>query len=298
MAPGRPILGLAVGPEPPVPLVRLLVEMRVWCAPRAAEPDLPADAWLATSPDAAGVELAAATRGPLAVWCDDAGQLGRVEALRPALVLTSDVEIVERVGAVQVSSDPDAPADRIAVIPPFVRERIRRRAGLPARLVTDLTSGLVPEALVPAALAVCSACVVTGARLHDAMAWGAPTVTDPDSAAAAGVHHGQEVLVGSASEHADLAGNLSRDAVLAARLSLGARRFAEARSMKRVAALVAERLELIRAPAAAIGPRVDAILRQLSLPASPLQPDVARVLAALEQPGPAAAVAAGASGRS
>lgn len=290
MAPSRPILGLLVGPEPPIPLLRLLVEMRPWCAPRAAEPGLAAAAWLVTSPVAPGIEAAARSGRPLAAWIEEPGELRWVEALAPALLLTSQASLAESAGATLISSAADAPADRIAVIPPFVRARLRRRSGLPALLVADLTSGAVPDALVQAALAVCSACVVTGARLSEAIAWGAPAVTDEPSAASVGARHDRDVLVGTAAERAHMAHELGRDPMLAARLSHRARRLAEAQSIKRAAALVAERLGLLRAAGTAIAPRVEAILRLLAVPASPLQPDVARALIALEQPGRAVAV--------
>lgn len=293
MARHRPILGLLVSPEPPAALVRLLYEMRMWCEPRAAEPDLAAAAWLATSLDASGVGIAAGSGKRWAVWVDDAAGLRRAETLGPELILTSRPSVAERSSAILISDEVQAPADRLPVIPPFVRERMRQRAGLPAVLVADIASNAVPDTLMPAALATCSACVVTGSRLGEALAWGAPAVTDAVSAAGAGARHDQEVLVAPESERAQLAEALARDPLRAARLSRAARRLAEAQSVKRVAAQVVERLGLLRATEASVDARVEAMLRVLSVPESPLEPDVARRLNALESRRMARAEAAG-----
>lgn len=279
-ATGRPVLGLVVAAEPPAPLLGLLVEMHPWCEVRAAEPGLAVAAWLVSSARAPAIEVAARSGRPWALWVDDADGLRRVDELgRPPLVVTAVPAVARSSGALLIPDERDARADRIGAIPPFVRERLRRRSRLPAILVADVDSGAVPEDLIPAALAVCSACIVTGERVVDALAWGAPTVTDPASAAAAGARHDHEVLVGGAAERAGLAEALGRDPILAARLSRAGRRLAESRSLRRVAAQVAERLGLVRAGGA--GPRLEATLRLLAIPASPLQPDGARLLVSM-----------------
>lgn len=278
-ATGRPVLGLVVAAEPPAPLLRLLVEMHPWCEVRAAEPKLAVAAWLASSARAPAIEAAARSGRPWALWIDDADGLRRAEELGPPLVVTAVPTVARSSGALLIPDERDARADRIGAIPPFVRERLRRRSRLPAILVADVDSGAVPEDLIPAVLAVCSACIVTGERVVDALAWGAPTVTDPASAAAARARHDHEVLVGGAAERAGLAEALGRDPILAARLSRAGRRLAESRSLRRVAAQVAERLDLVRAGGA--GPRLEATLRLLAIPASPLQPDGARLLVSM-----------------
>lgn len=276
---GRPVLGLIVDAEPQPELIGLLVEMHPWCEVRAAEPELAAAAWLVSSPRAPGIAAAARSGRPWAVWVDDESGLRRAEELGPSLALTPARALARSSGALLIVDDRDARADRIAATPPFVRERLRRRARLPAVLVADVDSGAVPEDLIPAVLAVCSACVVTGERLADALAWGAPTVTDAASAAAAGARHDREVLVGGDAERAALAEALARDPIRGARLSRAGRELAETRSLRRVAAQVAERLDLVRAAGA--GPRLEAMLRLLAIPASPLQPDVARLLVSM-----------------
>lgn len=278
-AAGRPVLGLVVAAEPPAALIGLLVEMHPWCEVRAAEPELEAAAWLVSSARAPDIDAAAGSRRPWALWADGADALQRAEELGPSLVVTAVSAVARSSGALLIPDDRDAPADRTRSIPPFVRARLRQRSGLPAILVADVDSGAVPEDLIPAALAVCSACVVTGERVFEALAWGAPTVTDAASAVAAGARHGHEVLVGGAAERAGLAESLSRDPILAARLSRAGRRLAETRSLRRVAAQVAERLDLVGAGGP--GPRLEAVLRLLAVPASPLQPDATRLLASL-----------------
>lgn len=279
----RPILGLVVASDPPAALIGLLVEMHSWCEVRAAEPGIKAAAWLASSARAPGIEAAARSKLPWALWIDDADGLQRADLFRPTLIVTAAPAIAESAGATLIPSEREAPADRITAIPPFVRERLRRRSHLPVRLVADVASGAVPDELIPAALAVCSACVVTGALLSDALAWGAPTVTDAASASAAGAHHDREVLIGAAGgERMELAEALGRDPIRAARLSHAGRRLAETRSVRRVAAQVAERLDLVRGFEP--GPRLEATLRLLAVPSSSLQPDVARLLRSMGAP--------------
>lgn len=275
----RPVLGLIVAAEPPAALIGLLVEMHPWCEVGAAEAVLAAVAWLASSARAPGVEAAARSGRPWALWVDDADGVQRAGELGPSLTVTAVPAVARSSGAWLIPDVRDAPADRIGAIPPFVRERLRRRSRLPAILVADVDSGAMPEDLIPAALAVCSACIVTGQRVAEALAWGAPTVTDAVSAAAAGARHDHEVLVAGAAERPGLAAALSRDPILAARLSRAGRRLAETRSLRRVAAQVAERLDLVRAGEA--GPRLEAMLRLLAIPPSPLQPDGARLLASM-----------------
>lgn len=277
---GRPILGLVVAGEPPPELIQLLVEMHPWCEVRGAEPQLAAAAWLVSTPRAPGIEAAAQSGRPWALWLDDASGQQAAEELGPTLVVTAFPAVARSSGALLIPGDHNAPADRIRAIPPFVRDRLRRRSRLPAILVADVDSGAVPEDLIPAVLAVCSACIVTGERVVEALAWGAPTVTDAASAAAAGALNDHEVLVGGDAERGGLAEAAGRDPILAARLSHAGRSLAETRSLRRVAAQVAERLDLVRAGGA--GARLEAMLRLLAIPVSPLQPDVARVLLELD----------------
>lgn len=287
-ASARPVLGLLVAPGPPAALIALLVELYPWCDVRTADFDASVAAWLVSSARAPAIETASRSGRPWALWVDDADGLQRSEELGPSLIVTGVPAVARSSGAVLIPADRDAPADRIGAVPPFVRERLRRRSRLPARLVADIDSGSVPADLIAAALAVCSACIVSGERVVEALAWGAPTVTDAESATAVGARHDHEVLVGGAAERADLAEALGRDPILAARLSRAGRRLAEARSLRRVAAQLAGRLGLVRA--SEIGPRLEATLRLLGMPASPLQPDAARLLLSMGTP---PAIAAG-----
>lgn len=281
-----PVLGILLAPDPPPAIERLLLALRPWCRAVAAEPGLEPMAWIATSLAAPHLREAVRSGQPLALFARDDGELDRARTFGPAVVLAADPALVNGDGVIIVSARGDAPADRIPAFPPFVRERLRRRSALPAELVIDFRSGDIPAELVPAALATCAACVVTGALLEDALAWAAPMVVDAAGAfgSAAGVRDGEHALVRRGDELMSAATELARDPLLAARLSRGARRLAETRSIHPAAAVVAERLGLTDEALTGWRPRVDELLRRLSSPASPLQPDVRGRVASLERP--------------
>jgi hypothetical protein len=282
----RPVLGMLVTPNPPPAAERLLVALRSWCRPVAAEAGLNPVAWIATSPLAPGLGEAARSGKPLAVFAHDAVEVARALALHAATVLTTEAGLTDGDGVIVIGAHREAPADGVPAVPPFVRERLRRRSALPACLVVDFRSGDIPADLVAAALATCAACVVTGDLLEDALAWAAPLIIDRATATecAAGLRDGENALLREPNELVRAATELARDPVLAARLSRGARRLAESRSVYAAANIVAERLGLTDEALTGWRPRVDSVLRRLSTPASPLQPDVGGRVAPLDRP--------------
>jgi hypothetical protein len=209
-----PRMGILAEPGSAPGFVALVRALSPWCRPQATGP-APV-AWLASSPAAAG------DHRPVAVWTD-------------GVVATPDGPV----------TFPYPGFDLRSYLPmaPVVRRRWRSRLGLPATLVVD--AGEVPDDLAPTALALASVVVATGARLAEALAWGAPCVTDAASAAAIGAGEG-EVAIG-ASPH-DIAG----DDGWASALSAGGRRLAERRLDQHAAARrVAGALGLVHSAGAA-----------------------------------------------
>ena len=152
-------------------------------------------AWMASSPAAPGLDRARATGKPVVVLA--------YEGAPPSL----DVRA-------------------IPPVTPYVRSRWRRRFGLRPDLVVDVAD--IPGDLRPTALAVAAAVIVHGRDLLlEALAWGAPTVTDAATAEAAEARAGEEVVVGAPAETAALAAALAADPRRAAALGRAGRRLVE-----------------------------------------------------------------------
>ena len=140
------------------------------------------DAWLASSPDAPGLDRARASGKPVVV----------LPAGGPAAPAGIDVR----------SCRP---------VTPFVRARWRRRFGLPADLVVDAAA--IPEDLRSTAFAVAAAVVATDPdALLEALAWAAPCVTDVAGAEGVGAQPDVEVVVGDAQDARSLAADERRAA--------------------------------------------------------------------------------------
>jgi hypothetical protein len=154
---------------------------------------------------------------------------------------------------------------------PFVRARWRQRLGLPDRLVVRVGisdgDGLADD-VVPTALALASA-VACGQRwLVEAMAWGAPVVTDAVSAAAVGATADVEVAVADPGQLSEAATALAGDDPRAAALGRAARRLVERRhDTSRPPVEVAERLGLLP-PTDGLASRVGARLSELWTPST------------------------------
>jgi hypothetical protein len=230
-----PLLGLALDRRPPESLVPLLTALYRWCVPSTVEAGAP-------EPAAVMATVASARRvpagRPLALWVGSAEEVGSAAAGRAAAILSDDPATMQAAGERGVLAPAaDAAAGR-SVVSPFVRRRLRRARGLPEAAVLEQAGdgwrwpGLaepLADDLVPTAMACASAVAVTEpARLLEAMAWGAPTVSDPASARRVGAVAGTHVLVGAdADERRRLATELAADQALASRLSWAGRRLVE-----------------------------------------------------------------------
>lgn len=211
---GLPALGIQAVPGAPPAFVALVRALSAWCRPEGASSS-PA-AWLASSP-----AVAAGVGGPLAVWVDDRAARDHAAALSPALTVTADPEL----DGVLLFPYPGLDLRAYVPMAPVIRSRWRSRLGLPATLVVTVgAEGSPPDDLAPTAMALASVVVVSGPRLAEALAWGAPCVTDAASAAAVGAT-ATEVAIGPPSLAAGIAGDDHR----AAAMSAAGRRLAERR---------------------------------------------------------------------
>jgi hypothetical protein len=199
------------------------------------------------------------------VWLSSPDEL---DAARDAIVVTDDEAVAadcETALCFRGSIDV-----RRAAVPmtPFVRARARAAAGLPADLVisADDDGASVSAASLPTALALAGAVVVHGRRLVEALAWGAPCVTDAASARSAGAVHGVEVLVAGRNDAVATARELAADQRRAAALGRAGRRLVE-RLHDASAIELARRLGLV-APAATPSERLAARLDELWTPAT------------------------------
>jgi hypothetical protein len=270
----RPVLGLLVAPGTAERAAALVRRLSRWSEPRALDHGTPAvAAVLATGPAVPGLRAVLDHRpGPMAVWVDDERELaaGGAVVASADVVVTRSAAVAGAVGERAVALPPDAiEADAVAPVPPFVRERWRRRAGLdPALVVAVGVPGAtpLPAEAVPTALAVAAAAVVAGPSLLTALALGTPVVTDAASAARVGAQDGVEVLVADPADAPAVARRLAGDPVQAAALSRRARRLVERRfDLVPAAAELAARLGLARA-ASSPAARLDAALAELGTP--------------------------------
>lgn len=223
----RPRLELLVAPgtgERVIPLVRVLGR---WFEPTAPDRSLALPVvTLATSPGAPGLAERLASDIPTFVWCDPSVE--SVEGLDPSPT-----------AVLQPTATPVAPADGIIPVPhpgvdggdhrpvsPFVRERWRRRYVLPPELVVSAGLPGAPDLSddeLGTGLAVAAAVAVSGPVVLRAMALGAPTATDPETAERFGL--GEGVVV--ADHPVAAAEELATDSIRAAALSLRARQEVE-----------------------------------------------------------------------
>ena len=266
--PGRPsVVSLLVTPEPPAELQRLLADMRLWCVALADDPSLDPVAYVATSPDAPSLRRKVSKGRPVAVWVRDGAEADAARALGARLLLTSGDAVAARADVLRVPSEVAADVDAITWVPPFVRSRYRRAYALPEEMILDLRDTHLAPELLPTALGLCSSCVALGGDLLVALAWGAPAVTDAESAATLGARSDVEVDIAGAADPLEEAAQLASDERRAARLSRGGRRLAEARcSTARVAPVVADRLGLVPSGSDLAYAHVEAALNRLQTP--------------------------------
>ena len=242
----RPVLGLLVAPDPAPGVALLAGSLDRWCAPRASDPrhDTPA-AWLATSPSAPGIDDAFDSGRPVAVWVAGPSDVSAVAAHAGRAVLVTDDADAFATGTddvLVVGGSIDV--QRYLYVSPFVRARWRAARRLLPTMVAAI--GDVDDDVVPTVLALASAVAVTGPRLLEALAWGAPCVTDADSAAAVGAADGREVVLAKDDRLRDAAIAVAADPMLAATLSRRGRRLVERRHDRgRTPLAIARRLGLV-----------------------------------------------------
>jgi hypothetical protein len=154
-------------------------------------------------------------------------------------------------------------------VAPFVRDRWRRRLGLPERLVAVVgTTGAPPmdDETAADALFLCAAAIVGPAHAVRALALGTATVCDAATADLLGAVDGTHVIVAAGEEATEAATDLAADLSRAAVLGRNGRRLAEdrhdiAESARRIAAAL--ELPTVGEPAVA---RVAAMLDELGTP--------------------------------
>jgi hypothetical protein len=273
-----PLLGLVLERRPPEALVPLLTALYRWCVPAAL--DAAAGAPAAVLVTAAAVSFAPKDV-PLALWTRSAEGVEEVTSAvggRAAAIVSDEQAIVEAAGDRGVLAPAGDHAHGRRPMSPFVRERLRRARGLPEVAVLEQSGdgwrwpGLpdpLGDDLVGTAMACASAVVaLEPARLLEALAWGAPCVSDRDAAREAGARPEAHLLVGaSAPRRSELASRLSAEPAMASRLSWAGRRLVEqrhdpARAAMRLAGLLALRPSL---PEGALA----SARRQLSLLGTP-----------------------------
>ena len=246
-----PSLGVLAVPGSPPAFVALVHALGAWCGARAALADHASPvAWLASSPACPGLARVATTGRPYAVWVDDRQAMERAAALTPSprIVVTADPVLAAVDGRTSLFPEHGLDLRDYRPIAPVIRGRWRSRLGLPPTLIVTAfagSPGVLPQDLLPTALALASVVVATGPHLAEALAWAAPCVTDARSAAALGAGRG-DVVVGAPSARAGLAVQVAADDGSAAALSGAGRRLVERRADRhRPARQVAEALGLV-----------------------------------------------------
>jgi hypothetical protein len=190
----------------------------------------------------------------VAWWIEHPSEVPDAAGRRLALVLTwrpvADVAAVSLAGlgvAVEVLPSPSVDGSVWRPVAPFIRQRWRRRLGLPPTLVATLGvpgSPSVDEETAADALFLCSAAVVGPGHVLRALALGAPTVCDAATAEFLGAVDGVHVVVADGSAASEAAEDLADDLERATRLGRAGRRLVEARhdiaaAARRVASVLA-----------------------------------------------------------
>jgi hypothetical protein len=168
---------------------------------------------------------------------------------RPAVVLSAHQDLLDAVetGAPKVLLRStlvrcDAPRP----FAPYPRDRVRRARGLPPVVRGEVTAerclwngAAVGPALRSTVLAASSAVIADSSSLLEALAFAAPIVTDPESAAGLGARHEEHVLIGSdEQERQQELRRLAEDPILAARLSWAGRQLFESHSVTHLIARI------------------------------------------------------------
>jgi hypothetical protein len=219
----RPQLGVLVGTHTPPALRRLLVAAADMCRPVACSAHEPvaAEAYLWC-----GASARPPAGAPYAAWVSRVGDL-ESPVVRGATVLLSDTAaLAGLVGDAFVYVPAEVLDPQARPTPPFVRRRLRGARGLPETVVGRGDGdcwywGEAPaDADLAGTVAGCASAVVAhGPALALALAWAAPTVTDPVSAGELGAVDGVHALVvADPAERHEHALRLAVDDATAARL--------------------------------------------------------------------------------
>lgn len=176
---------------------------------------------------------------PLAWWIEHPHELPDRPNPRVRLIVTWQPVMhaaADRVRAfgvpVEVVPSPAVDGSVWRPVMPFVRQRWRRRLGLPAELVATVGVAGGPaldEGTATDALFLCAAAVVGPGYVLRALALGTPTVCDAAVADAIGAVDGEHVVVADPAAAPAVAAEVAGDLERAARLGRAGRRLLEAR---------------------------------------------------------------------
>ena len=267
-----PLLGLALDRRPPDSLVPLLVAMYRWSVPATLDPAAGSPAAVLATAESAG----RAPKGlPIALWTRSAEELSSTVGERAAAIVSDDLALVERAGERGVLAATGSHARGRRPMSPFVRERLRRARGLPEVAILERTDDgwrwceqpePLDDELVATAMACASAVACTEQpRLLEALAWGAPAVSDRAAAKRVGATGDTHLLLGGTPrKRLELARRLSSDPELASRLSWAGRRLIERRHDSGWAAIRLAELLALR-PSLPEGASAHATLRMRQL---------------------------------
>jgi hypothetical protein len=213
------------------------------------------------------------------VWASSVDDLDDplVEA---ALVVVSNVEeIVAQAGAAGLFAGTGNVGSHGVPVGPSVRARLRGARGLPDSAILEFDGDRWwwqgcdignDDLMVDTALGCASAVAVTGWPVLRALAWAAPTVTDPETAALIGALEGMHVFIGKTTgQRRQVAASLAHDPVPAARLSWAGRKLVERRyDSGLVAGTLLRRLGISLAASLPGGVTMAARLEELGTPQS------------------------------
>jgi hypothetical protein len=221
-----PTIGLAIAlPDDPL-LERFLAIVARWCTLKHADAGEPVDAWIVT--DSAESSLIT-TDAPVLVWTRHPQRVAGQTWPEDAILIGPGAPdgLVGEHRNVSVP-EPAVDASIVPFVPPLIRRRWRSRFGLPSDLVVGLDEGAspdLPDHLRTTALAVAAVAVATGDGVLSALSWGAPTVTDLQTARRLGL--GPAVKAVEADHLSEAASELTQSEEHMAELAWTGRRLVE-----------------------------------------------------------------------
>jgi len=247
----RPRLAAHVGRDVPASLAAVLSAASAWADVVAASPQEPLPEGVRAHLYTSDV-LPGRPEAPYGVWRVPGG--GPVDA--PGAVVVSEAGTSDAApGDLTVCVLPWPEHSRLVL--PFTRSRYRLLRNLPEAMIAVATSGGItwgaggtplsraPDGTWPTLAALAGAVVARGDLAWDALAWGAPTVTDQETARRLSLAPGEHVLVADdPAERRSLALALASDEARAAPLAQRGWSSARARRPERVAEQICRRLGL------------------------------------------------------